>query len=236
MSTGPIAFSAQILDPDTLSRYILDVNMIFDALINGEITVAHFVDALKEIDEYWIAKFAEEGYRATGGFGEAFGEAASTASRFINSFADNFGTDLAEDLSRDWRWRALMYPREGARLAYVLGQQAAMKERGAKAWQRVLHPESSVTGPCDLCVEDSMVIHPIEEPFESLHPGEVCTVMESIAYYPQAPEAIAPGQPPMIEMPTPAKLSIPGVIQMLKDTAGSLGKLGLSIIRRIRRD
>jgi len=233
---GRIAFSAQIMNEEVLQRYLLEVNSAFDGLLARDLTVEEFVARLKELDETYISQFAEEGYRATGGMGDAFKTAARRASDFINSFADNFGKDLAADPNRDWRWRALMYPREGSRLAYVLGQQDAMRERGARAWQRVLHPEASSTGPCTLCIEDSMLVHSIEEPFESLHPGEVCTVMESIAYYPQPPERIPPGEKPMVELPTPQKISVPQVIQMLKDAAASLGKLGLSIIRRIRRE
>ena len=232
---GQIPFEAQV-DTELMEEYLLAVNRLFDGLVAREITPDGFVDELKRIDVSYIESFAEQGYRATGGMGNAFQSASKRASDFINSFADNFGKDLAADPNRDWRWRALMYPREGSRLAYVLGQQDAMRERGARAWQRVLHPELSATGPCSLCIEDSMIIHQIEDPFESLHPGEVCTVMESIAYYPQPPERIPPGEKPMVELPTPQRLSVPQVIQMLRDAAASLGKLGQSIIRRIRHE
>jgi hypothetical protein len=216
-----------------LQDYVSEVNSIFDDMLaTGNVDA--FVRQLKETNEYWLNRFAQEGYMATGGMGDAYKKAGVRAAEFINSFADKFGADMASDLNRDWRWRAMLYPREGNRLAYVLGQQAAMSERGARAWQRRLHPEMSVTGPCVLCINDSMLVHSIEEPFQLLHVNDVCDVIETIAYYPTPPERIEPGQPPMVEMPVPQRIGLPDVIRLLREAVGRLGKIGQSIVRRVR--
>lgn len=72
------------------------------------------------------------------------------------------------------RSRALLYA-GAVHYAYTLGAQQAMATHGATHWQRILHPELSVTGPCAECQQDSMVLHAMSEPFVTLHPGDVCT-------------------------------------------------------------
>ena len=159
---------------------------------------------------------------------------ANRAEAFINGFADRFGDAMMASPDLDFRWRALMYPAEGHRLAYVLGQQAAMTDRGARAWQRVLHPELSESGPCELCIVDSQIVHPIGELFELLHPGDKCTVQESIAYYTTPPEIVKPGEKPLVEMPVPERPTTPDIIQMLKDSLSKFREGVKHIVRRIR--
>lgn len=195
--------------------------------------MTEFITKLKLANAFWMGRFANTGYVAAGGIGTADLGAADNAVKFINSFADKFGEALAAG-EESLRWRALMYPREGHRLAYVLGQQAAMQERGARAWKRQLHPELSKEGPCDACIADSAIIHPIEDDFELLHPGDVCSVHEVIAYFPEPPEMVAPGTTPVAQMPVPELPTQQGVIQMLKDSLGKLGRGVKSIVRRIR--
>jgi hypothetical protein len=218
----------------SLEIYVGQVNRAYDDLLDGYLSVPEFVEELKRINVENLEYFAENGFRANGGMGDGWRAAAARASGFINSFADNFGQAIEGDFSRDWRWRALLYPNEGWRMATVLGQQAAMRERGAKSWQRRLHPELSRTGPCEDCVADSMIVHSMDEPFELLHVNDVCDVEESIAYYVQEPGAIPPGQQPMVEMPVPGRKGLPEVIQMLKDIASGIGRVGSTIIRRVR--
>ena len=158
--------------------------------------------------------------------------AADRAAKFINDFADKFKIDMEASPDSDLRWRALMYPAEGHRLGYVLGQQAAMREHGARAWRRILHPELSQSGPCVLCIADSAIVHPIEEDFVLLHPGDVCSVAETIAYYPVPPEEA--GEKPEVEFPVPGRPTIPDIIQMLKDSLGRLGHNIQHVVRRIR--
>lgn len=136
-----------------------------------------FIQLLKRANSTTLPEFADMGYRQTHGFNPTTpGPWRSAAARFVNSFADGFRAAL---ISRsgvlDYRRRTLMYGEEGYRTAFLHGIQAAMAERGATHWQRVLHPELSLSGPCPLCVEDAAFIHPISEPFKSLHPNEVCT-------------------------------------------------------------
>jgi hypothetical protein len=170
---------------------------------------------------------------STGGITDNTDKSADIAIKFINGYADNFGKDIEANPDTDYRFRALMYPREGHRLAYVLGQQQAMQERGAKAWKRVLHPELSESGPCDLCISDSAITHPIDEPFELLHVGDVCTAQEVIAYFAEPPEMVVSGTP-STELPVPERPTEHNVIQMLKDSVAKMGKGIKHIIRRIR--
>ena len=81
--------------------------------------------------------------------------------------------------------RATLYA--GAeRTAYVLGTQAAMKLHGARAWQRVLHPELSKVGPCANCTSDSAIAHPIDEPFTEFHPNGVCSAQSVMFHFADA--------------------------------------------------
>lgn len=85
-----------------------------------------------------------------------------------------------EDLLK-MRTRAADYA-SAVHTAYVLGTQDAMKKHGAKFWQRILHPELSIAGPCSECTADSAIVHPISEVFTSFHPGEVCAA-QSVIYH-----------------------------------------------------
>jgi hypothetical protein len=215
-----------------LENYLYEVRGLW-ADFRESRDVTDFVTGLKQVNEYWLREFARLGYISTGGITDNVDEAANNAIRFINGYIDNFGKDLAANPDADWLWRALLYPREGHRLAYVLGQQQAMRERGAKAWRRILHPELSQSGPCELCIADSMLVHPIEEPFELLHPGDVCSVQETIGYFAEPPEMVVPGSP-ATELPVPERPSEQSVMQMLRDSVARLGKGIKHIIRRIR--
>ena len=190
-----------------------------------------FISRLELANNFWIGRFAYKGYSEAAGIHIGDTKAADRAAEFINGFADKFKIDLEASPNLDLRWRALMYPAEGHRLGYVLGQQEAMKEHGAKAWKRILHPELSVSGPCGLCIADSAIIHPIEEDFALLHPGDVCTVAETIAYFPSWPEI---GERPEIEFPVPGRPTISDILQMLKDSLGQLGQGIKHIVRRVR--
>jgi len=105
------------------------------------------------------------------------------------------------------------------------GLQQAMRERGARAWKRVLHPELSETGPCTACIADSANIHPITVGFFEFHPHGVCSA-QSIYFY-----TAEEGMP--IEVPIPKRYVLPEVIRKLLER---LGRLGKSIVRRIRRE
>jgi len=217
-----------------LREYMADVNTLYDAFLISR-DVDEFVLQLKRVNGAWLSQFAERGYTEAAGITDmGYAAAADRAAEFINGFANKFGRDMEASPEQDFRWRALMYPAEGHRLAYVLGQQQAMKEHGARAWRRILHPELSVSGPCGLCIADSTLIHPMDEDFVLLHPGDVCTVAETIAYFPVPPEAVPPGEKPEIEFPVPGRPTMPAIIQMLKDSLEQLGRGVKHIVRRIR--
>lgn len=206
------------------------LNTLYNGYVTNKLTAPEFITQLKTVNAQYIADFARMGYKDAGGVNADADTAATTATNFINSFADKFGADLEAGYPVDkGAWRTFMYANEGHRLAYVLGQQQAMQERGAKSWRRVLHPESSQSGPCQLCIDDSMLVHPISEPFKLLHPGDVCTVQETVAYYAE-PAEFAVGQP-IAEMPVPQRF--PNALAWIKEVLGALKQNYKTVVRRV---
>lgn len=181
-----------------------------------------FVRDLKAINARWIKRFAQQGYQDAGGTLNAK-QAAESATRFINSYADGFGDYLRSDgFSPDrGRWRAFLYPNEGHKLGFILGQQHAMRERGARAWRRRLHPELSETGPCAACIEDSHKIHSMDEEFIALHVNEMCDVVTTLIYYPVGPEGLTPELRPIQEMPVPT--AVPANVALIRKALQALG-------------
>lgn len=86
-----------------------------------------------------------------------------------------------------------------------------------------MHPERSETGPCDLCIADSAILHSIGEGFFEFHPNGVCTA-QGVIYYVSPVEPIA-------EIPVPTKITLP---KMIRELITKLGRIGKSIVRRIR--
>jgi len=212
--------------------YVSDVYGKFDKMLDGG-TVDQFVTDLKATNQQWMYEFALDGYKAAGGVqAEPSGlrQWANGATSFVNSYADAFGDRLREVYDdpvalEGKRWNAYLYPQEGRHLAYMYGMQWAMKEHGARGWQRIIHPELSTTGPCLDCVADSANIHDIDEPFFEFHPYRVCAA-QSIAFYTGIEE-------PMIEIPIPRKVfDKDRIMEILR----SLGEKVQQVIRRIRRD
>jgi len=226
---GQMEFDAQDAGFD---GYVNKVYDLFDPLVENpsKELVDAFIDGMKEVNASEIIRFAVDGYAVGGGAFEVDPDWIRGATNFVNSFADSFRTDLYGDVDAgrnldDRRWRVYLYPQEGRHLGYMWGLQQAMREHGARAWKRVLHPELSETGPCMACITDSMNIHPITVGFWEPHPSGVCSAM-SIAYY-----TAEEGMP--IEVPIPKKYVLPGMIRKLLER---LGRLGKSIVRRVRRD
>jgi hypothetical protein len=117
--------------------------------------------------------------------------------------------------------RASMYAREAAHIGHVAGEQQAMRERGARRWRRVLHPELSKTGPCEACTADAELTHPIDQVFWEPHPLGVCSVQGIV--YDLGPDSF--------EMPVPGE-SKPAAWE------GAVRKLFekiKSVVRRIRK-
>lgn len=116
--------------------------------------------------------------------------------------------------------RVAMYPREADYVAYMIGAQIAMEERGASHWRRVLHPEGSKSGPCAACIADAQVRHPVEEPFFD-HPNGVCDI-EYVMFSVGSEE---------VSVPAPGREEPQDFIKHVKD----LWAKTVSTIRRIRK-
>lgn len=116
--------------------------------------------------------------------------------------------------------RVGMYPREAAHIGFMTGVQQGMRERGAKFWRRILHPELSKTGPCPQCTADAELVHPIDMPFFEPHPLGVCG-LQGVMF-----ETANGG----VEIPVPGE-SPQGFIEHVKQ----LFKNIQSRVRRIRR-
>jgi hypothetical protein len=216
-------------------EWALEVNNLFNNLVESK-NVTEFITSLKQTNVFWIDRVVKSGYKEASGVNEQVASATIYASDFINSYADGFGEKLRKEIGNDisnLRWRALIYPSEGPRLAKVVGQQLAMKERGAKSWIRVLHPELSKTGPCQLCIEDSQKVHSIDEWFTLLHPGDVCS-MQEIYYYVEPPEMVTPESKPEVKVQVPGLPTFSEILDMLKDAVKKIGEGAKHIVRRIR--
>ena len=207
---------------------------LWQLYLDGELTAEAFINTLRTENNRWIAIFVEMGYKGASGSHEGTLESAiDSTEEFINGFLTGFLQDLRDGNVTDLRgaYRAFMYASEGSRMAYMLGQQQAMRERGARSWQRVLHPESSVTGPCDLCIQDSMRIHSVDEAFESLHPNEMCTMAQTVDYYPTEAGETKAESPFKVSMPVPNRF--PTTPEQIALALNALGDKVKSYVRRV---
>lgn len=137
-----------------------------------------FVRQLMVLNRKELQEFARMGYRRAGGMHADVPQPwLDAAGGFVNSYASGFGDAMASGTgTMSYERRVLMYGENGYMMAIVHGIQAAMLERRATHWRRVLHPEASKAGPCALCIADSKVVHSVDEPFQILHPNDVCTL------------------------------------------------------------
>jgi hypothetical protein len=203
------------------------VNIIygsFDAMLGGEATVEQFISGLAKNVESYVGKFGAMGYAETGGQFTVDPNWMQRCVDFLNSFTG--GLAEAIEASADpasLYWRIYLWPQQIRNLGYMYGVQWAMREYGARGWRRVLHPELSETGPCQICLNDSVIMHSIDEPFWD-HPNGVCS-MFTIAFYADD-QAL-----PFAEVPIPKKVTLPDKIREIVE---GLGKIGKAIIRRIR--
>ena len=119
-----------------------------------------------------------DGYRTAGGRAQPDEDEIDGVVLWDKPNMDNFERDAvarveAGESIDGMRWRALLYAHMGYKMAYMAGVFQAKREQGYDAWQRILHPESSEAGPCEVCMADAASIHPIEEGFWD-HPNGVC--------------------------------------------------------------
>lgn len=223
-ASGNGRVQASFLDEPVFDEMLRTVYQSFSEMLSGKIDVPGFVGGLVETVETSAMEFGRQGYLAAGGAGTVNPDWIKGASDFVNSFAGGLQTDLeAASNPESLYWRVYLYPQEVRHLSWMYGVQQAMKERGAKAWRRILHPELSETGPCEACVLDSAVVHPITLPFFEFHPNGVCSV-QGVAYYTDV-------HMPILEVPIPGKVTLP---ERIREIVERLGKIGKAIIRRIR--
>ena len=228
-NVNPNQLKAALFDEPVREQLFSEVYAAFREMMlasEHEAAISAFIQKLREIDERQLTLIAQQAYTASGGMGELPLEWASLSAQFVNSFASGFEQALLGALAQGeslekFLYRAMLYPQEGYKMAVINGQSYAMRERGARHWRRVLHPELTSSGPCELCVADSLIIHAIEEPFIVLHPNEACSKQELWLQY-------FVGGVPSIEVPVPASAS--GFDEFVK----GLGKMGKSITRRKR--
>ena len=119
--------------------------------------------------------YAEAGGLATRGFSETpqYVHAMQFDVENLANFQEKLLSRIEANEHFTEAYRATEYARSGWRQAYMDGMFLAKKESGFTGWQRVLHPQLSVAGPCPDCVADSRVIHSLDEPFFD-HPNGVC--------------------------------------------------------------
>ncbi len=228
-NVNPNQLKAALIDEPMREKLYAEVYAAFREMMlasDRAAAINAFIAKLREIDERQLTTIAQQAYTASGGIGEIPIEWAGLAAQFVNSFASGFEQALLGALAQGepldkFLYRAMLYPQEGYKMAVINGQSYAMRERGARHWRRVLHPELTQGGPCELCVADSLILHAIEEPFIVLHPNEACSKQDLwIQYF--------TGGIPSIEVPIPASPS------GFDEYAKALGKLGKAQTRRKR--
>lgn len=220
--TSPKVKAATVENEPQKRQLFAEVYAAFRFLLeDGD--VAKFIDSLRASLEIDLPQMAQTSFAASGGVGDINANVAGRAADFVTSFLP--GLQAAMSISKDlpsFERRVLMYPEEGSKMAFIHGIQAAMAERGANYWRRVLHP--SGTGPCPYCVADSQIVHPISEPFVALHPNENCDMQDlHIQFF------SGEGNIPSVEMGVPNMTE-----NEWNDLVGQLGKQGNPKIRRRR--
>ena len=200
----PIA--VQAADVDAYERAIL---VAYDTILAAEDRLAAidaFVDTVKVLNRDRIEDSYVEGYNVAGGSGEISQERVVEAIRWNNDYLDSFAEDLRANADDDaklqtWRNRAALYAPGGHKRGFMMGIFQGSLEKGATGWRRVLHPELSRTGPCDECIADSKLIHPITEEFFD-HSHGVCTA-QNVYFYRQYGVVEIPMGFPFTEFPVP---------------------------------
>jgi hypothetical protein len=196
----------QAADVDAYERAIL---VAYDEMLAADDKLAAidaFVDTVKGLNREHIKDSYIEGYNVAGGGSEITPERVEEAIRWNNDYLDNFAEDLRANADDDaklksWRSRAALYAPGGHKKGFMMGIFQASVEKGATGWRRVLHPELSLTGPCDVCIADSRLIHPITEEFWD-HPFGVCSA-QNVYFYRQYGVVEIPIGFPFTEFPVP---------------------------------
>ena len=120
------------------------------------------------------------------GYDELYGEQGirkdmlDVALRWEDAYITDFENDLmlAVDTGKmvipSEKYRVAQHVQSSWKRGYMDGVFQVKGEQGWGYWRRVLRPWASKTGPCETCIEDSKIWHPITEPFWD-HPYGVCS-------------------------------------------------------------
>jgi len=148
--------------------------------------ITKFISALAVLNADYMKEAAQLGYITAGGVGDLDEDYVQKAIDWNNKYLAGFKGALLEAAKdekalKKMQRRARMYADQGDKIAFMFGVFRFFEELGATGWRRVLHPELSLTGPCEACIDDSALIHPIDEPFSD-HPEGVCSA-QSVYFY-----------------------------------------------------
>lgn len=159
------------------------IPIMWAKLVDEEITAEEFISWMAEQNLTYAPQAYGQGYLDAGGNMEMDQERLRMAVNFNAQYLTKLEEDIqaSDDLTK-LEWRPPEYNRNGRRIPYMYGVFQAMKEHGAKGWRRILHPERSKAGPCQWCINDSQIVHSIEEEFTD-HPHGVCDVDTDVAFY-----------------------------------------------------
>jgi hypothetical protein len=150
-------------------------------LMAGEITAREFIDWMGRMMEVYGQSAYVQGYTDIGGTESINEEQLRQAIAFSKDRLGNFLADIEGKGVASQNGRAGLYNSHGRKIAYMYGVFQGMRERGAKYWRRILHPEASLSGPCLECIADARLVHSMDEPFTD-HPNGVCTSQE-VAFF-----------------------------------------------------
>lgn len=166
-----------------------------------------FIAVLAHLNAMYRRQAYQDGYIAGGGRGLADTAEMERVIAWDDAYRSRLEADLVGRVGMEdpkwgsFRYRIGMYATEGYKVAFMAGLFQAKREQQWTHWQRVLRPWASKEGPCDLCVADSRVIHPITTDFFEPHPNGVCG-MQFITFWSRAEgdvSGVVPG--PTLEVP-----------------------------------
>lgn len=154
------------------AEYFQAVIDLSDHLFSGRIDPSSFVRDLGRLNEELLPGVSVASYRTYASVGEMPASLASYPAQFVNAFLPGLAEALSGEYDQDKMLaRIALYPKTGYLMAYYNGQIQAMKQRGARSWRRVV---SEGERRCPVCMADSSVAHPVDEPFTLMHPNENC--------------------------------------------------------------
>lgn len=138
--------------------------------------IAAFIATLMLANRTHMTQAYRQGYMVAGGRLEAMLDRIEAMIAWNDDYASRFKQDMLDAIGEDlaqFEDRAGMYSPAGWKKGYMAGiWQAKRYEQEYTGWRRILG--SSVSGPCDWCIADSQIIHPIEDEWYD-HPSGVCS-------------------------------------------------------------